>query len=836
MVDLKLLRRSVALVALPASDDFATAGLAQVEREDRSMPRTNQPLELRRLLTRDRAALPALVFVDVSAVARHQREHHPNDDPWPRLVNVAARVTDFRRVLFVVAPPITPFNLIDLHDLHTRLTGLGADVVRSDEPLGVLLEMASDITVGMVIAGVERRVWEFAVMRRSPCVVLDVATGRLWTRGDVEREFGLLEGLELWSAAAMARYGERPIVPEAAKPIYAQAVLRHRGWLIDLDSKASRRVVDAIVERYSELTHEARLRGGEHSPADGRARQSVHHVTRPDCRSDTAYLTVLSSSNRSAVYLTVDGFTGDGGDDIDTLIAIRAELDRKPRWVMPRALDTLGWMLECGLPLPQSVIDPGLCLFVRNPDDPPSLRWAHPEASGLATTTERWLEDTKRRVPAPADGDGRALHHQLPRLDGALTVDLKNEGLVDLVEIDLGPTLPVLARIEHVGLEVGAAPVPFVDWNAVREHLRQLYAPQLAGASKLLRGLDPVRANLRDILHAAMPTWGFLPATHYASGQSPKDTFGRYVALGAPGAQEIEDARSFFGGTSRWVQRLETGVRLRGMQRLGTTGRWSFAEVALHQLPKRPPYADVVLGALVAPTGQIFLAADYKAFEPRLLASLSGDPVLLRNAWLPSQRDLYRGLMAEPSIALLLSNIAPHHRRELVKSVLLALMYDQSRRQFAHGLHALALSDGERLYDAFTTLLAQACSYRDHHAVTLLAGNGVRSPRGWRRLPMSKGRKRLRQGFNAIIQGAAADVLRFVLRELHEALRAYDARVVHQGHDAVVVACPMSAANAVECILRDVMEIRARYCAGVLSLDVPLYVEVKTGATWLDIV
>jgi DNA polymerase-1 len=77
------------------------------------------------------------------------------------------------------------------------------------------------------------------------------------------------------------------------------------------------------------------------------------------------------------------------------------------------------------------------------------------------------------------------------------------------------------------------------------------------------------------------------------------------------------------------------------------------------------------------------------------------------------------------------------------------------------------------------------------------------------------------------IQGTAADIMKIALIRLHERLRTAGsaARMLLSVHDEVVLEVPREEVVTVAPLVREVM-------AGALRLDVPLDVDVKSGADW----
>ncbi len=104
-----------------------------------------------------------------------------------------------------------------------------------------------------------------------------------------------------------------------------------------------------------------------------------------------------------------------------------------------------------------------------------------------------------------------------------------------------------------------------------------------------------------------------------------------------------------------------------------------------------------------------------------------------------------------------------------------------------------------------------------------------------RELPEINSRSRQRREFaervaiNTPIQGTAADLIKKAMVAVHRDLtdRSLRSRIALQIHDELVLEVP-------EDELDQVTDLTAKHMEGALSLDVPLVVQVKTGANWFE--
>ena len=86
-----------------------------------------------------------------------------------------------------------------------------------------------------------------------------------------------------------------------------------------------------------------------------------------------------------------------------------------------------------------------------------------------------------------------------------------------------------------------------------------------------------------------------------------------------------------------------------------------------------------------------------------------------------------------------------------------------------------------------------------------------------------------RVAMNAPIQGAAADVMKLAMIKVSEKIKEknLDAKIVMQVHDELVIEAKDDIVDEVKELVRETME-------NVVSLNVPLIVDVTSGKNWLE--
>jgi DNA polymerase-1 len=84
----------------------------------------------------------------------------------------------------------------------------------------------------------------------------------------------------------------------------------------------------------------------------------------------------------------------------------------------------------------------------------------------------------------------------------------------------------------------------------------------------------------------------------------------------------------------------------------------------------------------------------------------------------------------------------------------------------------------------------------------------------------------LRSMANAVIQGSAATIIKKAMIELHERLKHYDAKIILQVHDELLIECSKEDVKKVNSIIKEFMlNPKKDFC-------VPFEVDVKEGRNW----
>lgn len=266
-------------------------------------------------------------------------------------------------------------------------------------------------------------------------------------------------------------------------------------------------------------------------------------------------------------------------------------------------------------------------------------------------------------------------------------------------------------------------------------------------------------------------------------------------------------------------------------QAVAATGRLSTTNPNLQSIPVRSELGAQIRSAFIAAPGTRLLTADYSQVELRILAHVSGEPVL-REAFARGE-DIHAATAAE----VLGKDRATLSRseRDIAKMVNFGIIYGISAFGLSENLD-IPKDDAQRYIDTYLArfprvqefigrTVAQAAA--DGHVTTLL---GRRRPipelRASNRQTRSLGE---RLAVNTVMQGTAADIIKIAMVRIRERLlrEGRASRLVLQVHDELLLEVPEIETSAIRELVREEM-------VGAYPLEPPLAVDVGVGDTWAD--
>jgi DNA polymerase-1 len=283
-------------------------------------------------------------------------------------------------------------------------------------------------------------------------------------------------------------------------------------------------------------------------------------------------------------------------------------------------------------------------------------------------------------------------------------------------------------------------------------------------------------------------------------------------------------------------------------QAVTATGRLSSSNPNLQNIPIRTAFSRQIRRAFLPQAGWLLGSADYSQIELRILAHLSGEPILLEAY--REGRDVHR-LTAQ----LLLDRPTPEDvddsERRLGKIINFGVIYGMGATRFARET-GVSRTEAQTFIDRYNARYPLVFDYLQRMQREAIALGYVRTILGRRRyfnfnsrdlqalrgsdpeaIDLSQVRSRnqydaqmLRAAANAPIQGSSADLIKLAMVRLHPALQEFEAKLLLQVHDELIFEVPPHEWEAVRSVVETTME-RA------IALDVPLVVEARSGPNWM---
>jgi DNA polymerase-1 len=266
--------------------------------------------------------------------------------------------------------------------------------------------------------------------------------------------------------------------------------------------------------------------------------------------------------------------------------------------------------------------------------------------------------------------------------------------------------------------------------------------------------------------------------------------------------------------------RVHTNFKAHGAE----TGRFSSSEPNLQNIPSSGEYGKLVRNLFVAPPGHKLVVADYSQIEPRVIASFSQDPVLVKN-YLTGQ-DIYTTIGNTMGVD-----------RKAGKVLVLAISYGVGPDKIAQSI-GCSLKEAKDLLSRFEEQFSSINKYKSKVIRQATAQDPipfVETVFGRRRyIPELKSKdfgmlaRAERQAFNTMIQGSAADIMKLALVRAHSCfVNEPDINVILTVHDELVTITPEDRAEETAEAIRLSME-----GIKIKEIIVPLIAEVNIVDKW----
>ncbi|MCB9228868.1 MAG: DNA polymerase I [Deltaproteobacteria bacterium] len=443
----------------------------------------------------------------------------------------------------------------------------------------------------------------------------------------------------------------------------------------------------------------------------------------------------------------------------------------------------------------------------------------------------RQADPEKLAIYASEDADCCLQLYQklFPRLSGDL--------LRVYQDIDL-PVLPLLARMEEVGISVNAQALADLSETFLGD-IQSLQAQIYREAGEEFNVNSP--AQLRVILFDKLRIHEQLGVTKikktksgYSTDVSVLESMSSHPFVAALlSYREIYKLKNTYVDTLPQLIHETTGRIHSSFHPTGTaTGRLSSSRPNLQNIPVRTARGREVRSAFVSRSGSKLISADYSQIELRILAHLSGDSGL-REAF-AQERDIHISTAA--SMFRKEPGDVSSTDRSRAKAINYGIAYGMGPQRLAKTT-GVSQKEAREFIDCYFESFPGIRSFIDQ-AIAFATEHGYSQTICGRRRPISglDGKEGAMAAVsarhiavNSPIQGSAADLIKLAMIRIDRMLRerSMQAEMLLQVHDELLFECPDEEVGELCELVRQGME-------QAMQLSVPLKVEVGVGNNWLE--
>jgi len=248
------------------------------------------------------------------------------------------------------------------------------------------------------------------------------------------------------------------------------------------------------------------------------------------------------------------------------------------------------------------------------------------------------------------------------------------------------------------------------------------------------------------------------------------------------------------------------------------TGRFSSRNPNLQNVPNpATAHGKAIRNLFYAPEGYKLVVADYSQIEPRVIASMSNDPIMKKNYL--DGGDIYTTVGDVMGV-----------NRSAGKVLVLSMAYGVGPDKIARSI-GCSITEARGLLSNFGEKFQNVSAYRAKVIGVTRKAGFVSTVLGRKRyLPEINSRNpgerasAERQAFNTRIQGSAADIMKLAMIRAHD-LIPEGASLLLTVHDELVTIAPDNLVEETREAIREAME-------GINLLDIPLIADIAVVQRW----
>jgi DNA polymerase-1 len=250
------------------------------------------------------------------------------------------------------------------------------------------------------------------------------------------------------------------------------------------------------------------------------------------------------------------------------------------------------------------------------------------------------------------------------------------------------------------------------------------------------------------------------------------------------------------------------------------TGRFSSRNPNLQNVPApHTVHGRSIRNLFTATEGYKLVVADYSQIEPRVIAAMSEDPIMMKNYL--DGGDIYTTVGNTMGVD-----------RKAGKVLVLAMAYGVGPDKIARSI-GCSVTEAKKLLTDFSDKFSSVSKYRAK-VIGLSRNKGyITTIMGRRRYLPDLNSKQIgfrssaeRQAFNTRIQGTAADIIKLAMVRAHQMIPE-GAKLILTVHDELVTLTPDALVDDTVKAIREAME-------GIKLLPIPLVADITVVDKWGD--
>lgn len=292
-------------------------------------------------------------------------------------------------------------------------------------------------------------------------------------------------------------------------------------------------------------------------------------------------------------------------------------------------------------------------------------------------------------------------------------------------------------------------------------------------------------------------------------------------------AQWILDYRKYNKILSTFIPALTPSYGNRiypTFRQVGTTsGRFSSAHINFQNIPKADEDELDLRACIKAGDGRVLVGADYSQCELRLAAHYSNDKAAIK---------AYNDGIDMHKITVEATGL----ERRKAKVVNFGMLYGMSAKTLAKNIDEPVDSAAkfmDKFFNTYPGMLQMRNQVRKElfnvGYIELFGGRRRRLSGSFKDKEDWKQEGELRSITNALIQGSGAMIIKRAMVLMQEELKKFDAHIIAQVHDELIVECPEENAEVVQKIVESYM------IEPTKDMKVPFTVDSKIGKSWKEI-